>query len=200
MVQRAFRLPSQALRLLLAAAVGGCASTPAGPIWTPLEDPPLQAYAQALACRVAPRCGEHPVLLVDLPGTQAEALPDGRIAIRRGMLLALEEEAELAFVIAHEIAHRRLGHRAPQSLQARLPLELAADAHALEQLRRLGYPDDAPARLIERIRPSRADDERHRIAHQQIDARLAALPPATGREAAASAEFEGLLQRYRSER
>jgi hypothetical protein len=160
-----------------------CASTPSGPIWVPLEDPALQAYAQDLVCRIAPRCADHPVFLVDMPEAQAEALPDGRIALRKGLLLAVEEEAELVFVLAHEIAHRRLGHRAPASLNARLPLELEADAAALQTLQRLGYPADAGTRLITRIRPERIDSERHRIAIEQIEARVAALPAITERSA-----------------
>jgi predicted Zn-dependent protease len=187
----------RALLVLSTAALGACASTPAGPIWAPLEDPALQAYAQDLVCRIAPRCTDHPVLLVDMPEAQAEALPDGRIALRKGLLLAVEEEAELVFVLAHEIAHRQLGHRAPRTLEARLPLELQADAVALRTLVRLGYPPDAGTRLITRIRPERIDSERHRIALEQIEARVSALPAPSSR-AAQSGPLDDLLRRHRN--
>jgi predicted Zn-dependent protease len=188
-----------ALLALSVLALGACASTPSGPIWVPLEDPELQVYAQALVCRIAPRCADHPVLLVDMPEPQAEALPDGRIAVRKGLLLAVEEEAELVFVLAHEIAHRQLGHRAPRTLEARLPLELEADAVALRTLGRLGYPPDAGSRLITRIRPERIDNKRHRIALEQIDARLAALPAPSSR-AAQPGPLDDLLRRHRKQR
>jgi hypothetical protein len=186
--------------LLAAAGLAGCASTPEGPIWTPLEDAALHGYVQQLVCRLATPCGGYPVLLVDMREPQAEALPDGRIAVRLGLLLAVEEEAELVFVLAHELAHRRLGHRPPRALKARLPLELQADAAALVALRRLGYADDAPARLITRIRPppQRATGERERLAQQQLDARLAALPTPTARAAHPGLQLQALLEPYRN--
>ncbi len=42
----------------------------------------------------------------------AWALPGGKIAINRGLLLALDSEAELAAVLAHEIVHADAGHTA----------------------------------------------------------------------------------------
>jgi hypothetical protein len=194
---RSLQCLARILAALSAVALAACATTPSGPIWVPLEDPALQAYAQDLVCRIAPRCADHPVLLVDLPEPQAEALPDGRIAVRKGLLLAVQEEAELVFVLAHEIAHRRLGHRAPATLEARLPLELEADAAALQTLRRLGYPADAGSRLIMRIRPERIDSERHRIALEQIEARIAALP-AVSQRPARPGPLDELLQKHRA--
>jgi predicted Zn-dependent protease len=188
---------SAALAALLAGLLAGCASRPAGPIWPPLDDPALQAYAQQLACRLVTRCDDYPVQVIDLPEPQAEALPDGRIVIRLGLLLAVQEEAELAFVLAHEIAHRQRGHRAPRTLAARLPLELEADAVALATLRRLGYPEDAGSRLISRLKPAENLSDRHRIARQQIEVRLAALPTPADREAWLPEVLDRMLRAYR---
>ncbi len=43
--------------------------------------------------------------ILDIPQANAYACPGGFVFITRGMLKALQSEAELAFVLAHEIAH-----------------------------------------------------------------------------------------------
>jgi predicted Zn-dependent protease len=182
--------------MLLAA---GCAGRPALEQWPELHDPPLQAHVQDLVCRlVTGPCAAFPVLLVDRRETQAEVLPDGRVALRLGLLMAVKEEAELVFVLAHEIAHRQLGHRAPRDFRDRLPLELAADAVALEALGRLGYPEDAGHRLIARLTPAmlQAPEQEH-MAQAQIEARLAALPRGSDRQPAADARLQMLLRAHR---
>ena len=50
----------------------------------------------------------------------AWASSDGRLGVTSGMLEALEEEDELAFVIAHEVSHLQGGHHLRQRTQASL--------------------------------------------------------------------------------
>lgn len=50
----------------------------------------------------------------------AWASGDGRLGVTSGMLAALEEEDELAFVIAHEVSHLQGGHHLRQRNQASL--------------------------------------------------------------------------------
>jgi predicted Zn-dependent protease len=55
---------------------------------------------------------EFTVLNNDVPN--AWALPGGKIAINRGLLVLLEDEAQLAAVLAHEIVHAAARHGAEQ--------------------------------------------------------------------------------------
>ncbi len=55
---------------------------------------------------------EFVVLNSDQPN--AWALPGGKIAINRGLLIKLEDEAQLASVLGHEIVHAAAGHSAQQ--------------------------------------------------------------------------------------
>ncbi len=71
---------------------------------------------------------------------KAYALPGGYVFITQGLLDTLRTEAELASVLAHEIAHVTLGH----STQApRTDDELAADRSAVELLARSGFNPNA---------------------------------------------------------
>ena len=74
-----------------------------------VNDPKVNAYLQALGERLA-RKSKRPelryqFLLVESSGPDAIALPGGRIYVTRGMLQFCQNEAELAAVLSHEIAH-----------------------------------------------------------------------------------------------
>ena len=88
-------------------------------------DPELVAYVQEVGERIAavsdrPLPYEFQVVNDDSPN--AWALPGGKIAINRGLLLELESEAELAAVLGHEVIHAAARHSA-QSLQRDLFLQ-----------------------------------------------------------------------------
>lgn len=74
-----------------------------------LDDIPTIDYLQGLADRlVSSLQGEHPpitVFLVNDPTINAFAGPGGYIGVHVGLLLSAHSEAELASVLAHEIAH-----------------------------------------------------------------------------------------------
>ncbi len=79
-------------------------------------DPELVEYVRRIGHRVAEQSGrpglpyEFAVLNDSIPN--AWALPGGKIAINRGLLLAMENEAELAAVLGHEITHSAARHGA----------------------------------------------------------------------------------------
>ena len=75
------------------------------------SDPALNAYVREVTCRVAPEyCPELRVYVMDRPAFNATAAPNGYIEVWSGLLLRAESEAELAFVIGHEIGHYAENH------------------------------------------------------------------------------------------
>jgi predicted Zn-dependent protease len=80
------------------------------------NDPELQRYVNDLGQRLA-RGSHRPNLewhftVVDQPAVNAFALPGGYIYITRGILPFLDNEAELAGVLGHEIGHVTARHSA----------------------------------------------------------------------------------------
>ena len=79
-------------------------------------DSGLQEYVQGVGMRLA-KASERPDLpwrfaVVDVPAVNAFALPGGYIYITRGLLAHLDNEAELAGVLGHEIGHVTARHAA----------------------------------------------------------------------------------------
>jgi predicted Zn-dependent protease len=79
-------------------------------------DAGLQDYVQGVGMRLA-KVSERPDLpwhfaVVDVPAVNAFALPGGYIYITRGLLAHLDNEAEMAGVLGHEIGHVTARHAA----------------------------------------------------------------------------------------
>jgi len=75
------------------------------------RDPALTQYVQLLVCRLADDlCGDVRVYLVRSPYFNAFMTPNGVMVLFTGLLLRSENEAQLGFVIAHELAHYRQRH------------------------------------------------------------------------------------------
>lgn len=78
-----------------------------------LEDPEVLAYVQEVGTKIAKLTGRelpyefHVVMDGDL---NAFALPGGKVFINAGAILKTRSEAELAGLLAHEIAHSALSH------------------------------------------------------------------------------------------
>jgi predicted Zn-dependent protease len=86
-----------------------------------LEDPEITEYVQAIGSRLASHAqdGRHrfQFFVVKDSAINAFALPGGFIGVNAGLVLATENESELAGVLAHEIAHVTQRHIA-RSIQA----------------------------------------------------------------------------------
>ena len=84
-------------------------------------DPGLTTYVQSVGKKLAAVSDrpnlpyEFVVLNNDVPN--AWAMPGGKLAINRGLLMYLEDEAQLAAVLGHEIVHAAARHGAQQQTQ-----------------------------------------------------------------------------------
>lgn len=76
-----------------------------------LRDPALNAYLRELTCKVAgDYCGEIRIYLLRQPYFNAAMAPNGMLVIWTGLLLRIEDEAQLAAVIGHEVGHYAARH------------------------------------------------------------------------------------------
>jgi predicted Zn-dependent protease len=87
-------------------------------------DPDLNLYVKRVGQSLA-RVSDKPDLPYDFvvlnsSVPNAWALPGGKIAINRGLLVLLEDEAQLAAVLGHEVVHAAARHSAQQMTQRQL--------------------------------------------------------------------------------
>ncbi|MGE5245982.1 MAG: M48 family metalloprotease [Betaproteobacteria bacterium] len=85
-------------------------------------DQQLQQYVSSVGLKLA-QVSERPALpwhftIVDVPAINAFALPGGYIYITRGIMAYLDDEAQLAGVLGHEIGHVTARHAAQQYSRA----------------------------------------------------------------------------------
>jgi predicted Zn-dependent protease len=78
------------------------------------EDQQLQAYVQQVGQKIA-RNSHRPELdwhfaVIDIPVVNAVALPGGYVYVSREMMAYINSEAELAGILAHEVAHVAARH------------------------------------------------------------------------------------------
>ena len=89
------------------------------------RDPALASYVRGVGQRLAAvseRALPYEFVVINSSVPNAWALPGGKIAINRGLLLELGSEAELAAVLAHEIVHAAARHGA-QAMQRGMLLQ-----------------------------------------------------------------------------
>ncbi len=145
---------------LAAALLGGCASNPAtgGTDWVVMtqgreisigeemhqqiieqggsyDDPELQAYVNRVGQQLV-KNSDRPELaftftVIDSPDINAFATPGGFIYINRGLLAYLDNEAELAGVLSHEIGHVTARHAARQQTASVTNQVVATTAYIL---------------------------------------------------------------------
>ena len=99
------------------------------------DDPALQAYVNDVGQRLV-RNSDMPnetftFTVIDSPDINAFAVPGGFIYVNRGLLAYLDNEAELAGVLAHEIGHITARHSARQKTASITNQVIAATAYIL---------------------------------------------------------------------
>jgi beta-barrel assembly-enhancing protease len=154
-----------------------------------VDNPQLQAYIQRIGQRLSqsPLAGGYPYTftLVNDKTINAFALPGGPTFIHTGLIAAADNEAQLAGVIGHEIAHVALRHGTNQASKAnliQLPAMLAgaaAGSGVLGSLAQLGIGLGANSVLLKYSRD----------AEQQADALGARLMAQAGYNPIEAARF-----------
>lgn len=96
-----------------------------------IDDPELTDYLQALGSGLASQTDSYlrdfTFFWVDNPAINAFAAPGGYIGVHSGLILATEDESELASVVAHEVAHITQRHL-PRALEAANKMNLPTAA------------------------------------------------------------------------
>lgn len=76
-----------------------------------ISDPVLNGYVRDLTCKIAGElCADIRVYLLRSPYFNAYMAPNGTMVVFSGLLLRAENEADLAFVLAHEVGHFQAQH------------------------------------------------------------------------------------------
>ena len=146
------------------------------------DDTALRDYVQGVADRLArgSNLARAPrIVIADRDGTYATS--GSRIVIARPTIERLDSEAELAGVVAHELAHIE-GHHAVVSLfgpppddddpTPRRDVEAVADERAVALLERAGYAPSAMARALRAVLDT--EDDEHPLRADRI-ARVAVM-------------------------
>ena len=99
------------------------------------NDPALQAYVNRVGQRLVANSDKpnstFTFTVIDSPDINAFAAPGGYIYINRGLLAYLENEAELAAVLAHEIGHVTASHHNRQQAASVTNSVLATTTYVL---------------------------------------------------------------------
>jgi predicted Zn-dependent protease len=80
-----------------------------------VKDPALNAYLHRIVCRLAgPYCASIRIYVLDIPYFEAAMSPNGMLQVWTGFLLRARNEAQISFVLGHEISHYLLRHTISQ--------------------------------------------------------------------------------------
>lgn len=80
-----------------------------------LHHPAMNAYVRDVVCRLAgPYCADIRVYVVQTPHFNASMAPNGMMHVWTGLILRAENEAQLAYVLGHELGHYLRRHSVQQ--------------------------------------------------------------------------------------
>lgn len=93
--------------------------------------PQLQAMVDRVGQRLVTRAGvpgTYRFFVLDQPVANAHAIPSGYVFVTRGLLALMDDEAELAAAMGHELGHIVERHAAQREQQRRGVIDAAVDA------------------------------------------------------------------------
>jgi predicted Zn-dependent protease len=99
-----------------------------GPVYRSTQ---LQVMVNRVGQRLVSRSavpGSYRFYVLDQPEANAHALPSGYVFITRGLLALMNDEAELAAAMGHELGHITERHAAERQRQQRIVMDAAIDA------------------------------------------------------------------------
>lgn len=80
-----------------------------------VTDPKLNAYVRQIVCQLDPaHCPDIRIYIVNTPHFNASMAPNGCMQVWTGLMLRAENEAQLAYVLGHEMAHYLRRHTLQQ--------------------------------------------------------------------------------------
>jgi predicted Zn-dependent protease len=107
---------------------------------TVMTDPRANDYLRYVVCRVAGDiCGDLRIYLVHMPYFNASMAPNGVMQVWSGLLLRTQNEAQLAYILGHEIAHYRYQHSLQMFRQAKSTANILAPFQLVTAAGGVGY-------------------------------------------------------------
>jgi predicted Zn-dependent protease len=92
-----------------------------------VSDPAVRGYLRGIVCRLSPEhCGDIRLYVVQTPHFNASMAPNGAMQIWTGLMLRADSEAQLAYVLGHELGHYLRRHSVQRWRDARTKTNVAA--------------------------------------------------------------------------
>jgi predicted Zn-dependent protease len=105
-----------------------------------VTDAALHAYLRGIVCRLASEhCADIRLYVVQTPHFNASMAPNGAMQVWTGLLLRADNEAQLAYVLGHELAHYRRRHSVQRWRDMRTKTNVAAVFTVLTAAAGQGY-------------------------------------------------------------
>jgi tetratricopeptide (TPR) repeat protein len=105
-----------------------------------ITDPGLNAYVRDIVCKLAgPYCADIRVYVVQTPHFNATMAPNGAMEVWTGLILRAQNEAQLAYVLGHEIGHYLRRHSIQMWRDVRTKSDLLVFFNVLTAAAGVGY-------------------------------------------------------------
>ena len=105
-----------------------------------ITDARANAYLQEVICLLdSDICTDVRVYLVRIPHFNASMAPNGVMQVWSGLLLRAENEAQLAYILGHEIAHYRSQHSLQMFRKTKTTANILAPFQIVTQAGGIGY-------------------------------------------------------------